>query len=424
MPARVVVGVQWGDEGKGKIIDILASRADVVVRSQGGNNAGHTVENNGEVYKLHLIPSGILYKNTPCLIGCGVVIDPVNILEEIDGLEGRGISCDSLRIDPRAHVIMPWHLELDGLSEVYRGKSDIGTTRRGIGPCYMDKAERCGLRMYDLVHPELFQEKALQVGRLKNEIITKIYGGKPIDLDAAIVKYIECGKRLSKYIADVSVLAFEAITAGKQVLFEGAQGTLLDIDVGTYPFVTSSHPVSGGVCTGVGLGPTMIDSVIGVCKSYTTRVGKGPFPTELLDEVGETIREAGHEYGTTTGRPRRTGWFDSVILRHSVRVNGLTELAINKLDTLSNLGTLKICTAYRLPDGTITKDYPATLEELTLCQPVYEEIEGFEGDLSVCKSFSELPEACKRYIARLEELCGCRVSMVGVGPARSQNLER
>ena len=424
MPARVVVGVQWGDEGKGKIIDILASRADVVVRSQGGNNAGHTVENNGEVYKLHLIPSGILYKNTPCLIGCGVVIDPVNILEEIDGLEGRGISCDSLRIDPRAHVIMPWHLELDGLSEVYRGKSDIGTTRRGIGPCYMDKAERCGLRMYDLVHPELFKEKAMQVGKLKNEIITKIYGGKLIDLDAAIAKYIECGKRLSKYIADVSVLTFEAITAGKQVLFEGAQGTLLDIDVGTYPFVTSSHPISGGVCTGVGLGPTMIDSVIGVCKSYTTRVGKGPFPTELLDEIGETIRVAGHEYGTTTGRPRRTGWFDSVILRHSVRVNGLTELAINKLDTLANLGTLKICTAYRLPDGTVTRDYPATLEELELCQPVYEDIEGFEGDLSACKSFNELPEACKRYIARLEELCGCRVSMVGVGPARSQNLER
>ncbi len=424
MPARVVVGVQWGDEGKGKIIDILASRADVVVRSQGGNNAGHTVENGGEVYKLHLIPSGILYKNTPCLIGCGVVIDPVNILEEIDGLESRGINCDNLRIDPRAHVIMPWHLELDGLSEVYRGKSDIGTTRRGIGPCYMDKAERSGIRMYDLVHPELFKAKARAVGQLKNDIIVKIYGGKPVDLDAAIARYIECGKRLNRYIADVSVLTHEAITAGKQVLFEGAQGTLLDIDVGTYPFVTSSHPVSGGVCTGVGIGPTSIDSVLGVCKSYTTRVGKGPFPTELSDEIGETIRVSGHEYGTTTGRPRRTGWFDSVILRHSVRVNGLTELAINKLDTLSNLGTLKICTAYRLPDGTVTRDYPPTLEELELCEPVYEEVEGFEGDLSACKSYDELPEACKRYIARLEELCGCRVSMVGVGPARSQNLER
>ncbi len=424
MPTRVVVGVQWGDEGKGKIIDILASRADVVVRSQGGNNAGHTVENDGEVYKLHLIPSGILYKDTPCLIGCGVVIDPVNILEEIDGLEQRGISCDNLRIDPRAHVIMPWHLVLDGLSETYRGKGDIGTTKRGIGPCYMDKAERSGLRIYDIIHPELLEKKARITGELKNKIITQVYGGEPVDIEDTIARYTECGKRLKKYVADVSVLAFEAIQAGKDVLFEGAQGTLLDIDVGTYPFVTSSHPVSGGVCTGVGLGPTVIDSVLGVCKSYTTRVGKGPFPTELDDEIGERIRNAGHEFGTTTGRPRRTGWFDSVILRHAVRVNGLTELAVNKLDTLSGLGTLKVCVAYRLPDGTVTRDYPPTLEELEGCTPVYEELPGFDEDISGCRSFDELPENCKRYIARLEELCGCRISMVGVGPARNQNLER
>ncbi|MFA9380218.1 MAG: adenylosuccinate synthase [Acetanaerobacterium sp.] len=424
MPARVVVGVQWGDEGKGKIIDILASRADVVVRSQGGNNAGHTVKNNDEVYKLHLIPSGILYKGTPCLIGCGVVIDPVNLLEEIDGLESRGICCDNLRIDPRAHVVMPWHLELDGLSESYRGKSDIGTTKRGIGPCYMDKAERSGLRMYDIVNPSVLREKAKTTGELKNKIITQIYGGTPVDIEDTIARYTECGKRLQKYIADVSVLAFEAVTAGKDVLFEGAQGTLLDLDVGTYPFVTSSHPVSGGVCTGVGLGPTAIDSVLGVCKSYTTRVGKGPFPTELDNEIGETIRVAGNEFGTTTGRPRRTGWFDSVILRHSVRVNGLTELAVNKLDTLSGLGALKVCVAYRLPDGTTTNDYPPTLEELALCTPVYEELPGFDGDLSVCGSFDELPNACKNYLARLEELCGCHISMVGVGPSRTQNLER
>lgn len=424
MPARVVVGVQWGDEGKGKIIDILASRADVVVRSQGGNNAGHTVENDGEVYKLHLIPSGILYKGTPCLVGCGVVIDPVSILQEIDGLEQRGISCDNLRIDPRAHVIMPWHLVLDGLSEAYRGKGDIGTTGRGIGPCYMDKAERCGLRMYDLVNPGLLREKALATGKLKNKVITAVYGGTPIDLEDTVARYTECGKRLKKYIADVSVLAFDAIKAGKDVLFEGAQGTLLDIDVGTYPYVTSSHPVSGGVCTGVGIGPTVVDSVLGVCKSYTTRVGKGPFPTELEDEIGERIRQAGHEFGTTTGRPRRTGWFDSVILRHAVRVNGLTELAVNKLDTLSGIGALKVCTAYRLPDGTVTRDYPPTLEELEGCEPVYEELPGFDEDLTQCRSFDALPETCKRYIARLEELCGCRISMVGVGPARVQNLER
>ncbi len=424
MPARVVVGVQWGDEGKGKIIDILASRADVVVRSQGGNNAGHTVENDGEVYKLHLIPSGILYPNTPCLIGCGVVIDPVNILQEIDGLENRGISCDNLRIDPRAHLIMPWHLALDGLSEVYRGKSDIGTTKRGIGPCYMDKAERSGLRIYDLVNPELFRKKALETGALKNRVITQVYGGEAINLEETIERYLECGKRLSKYVADVSVLTFDALTSEKDVLFEGAQGTLLDIDVGTYPFVTSSHPVSGGVCTGVGLGPTMINSVLGVSKSYTTRVGKGPFPTELFDQTGEHIREAGHEYGTTTGRPRRTGWFDSVILRHSVRVNGLTELAVNKLDTLSGIGPLKVCVAYRLPDGTQTRDYPPTLEELEGCTPVYEELPGFDEDISGCRSFDELPAICKSYIARLEQLCGCPISMVGVGPSRVQNLER
>ncbi|MDF2567161.1 MAG: purA [Oscillospiraceae bacterium] len=424
MPAKVVVGVQWGDEGKGKIIDILASRADVVIRSQGGNNAGHTVENNGEVYKLHLIPSGILYKGTPCLIGCGVVIDPKGILQEIDGLVARGIDCENLRIDPRAHVIMPWHIELDGLSEKMRGGSEIGTTRRGIGPCYMDKAERCGLRMYDLVNPDVFEEKAKSVGEMKNKLLTAIYGVEALDIDTIIKEYIEYGKRLSKYIADVSVLAYEACKQNKNVLFEGAQGTLLDIDMGTYPFVTSSHPVSGGVCTGCGIGPTAIDEVIGVAKAYTTRVGKGPFPTELDDEIGETIRTRGNEFGTTTGRPRRTGWFDAVILRHAVRVNGLTGLAINKLDTLSDIGELRICVAYKKQDGSVLKDYPASLEELALCEPVYEEIAGFTGDLSGCKKFDELPQACKDYIKRLEEVCECPVTMVGVGPARTQNLER
>ena len=424
MSAKVVVGVQWGDEGKGKIIDILASRADVVIRSQGGNNAGHTVENNGEVYKLHLIPSGILYKDTLCLIGCGVVIDPKVILQEIDGLIARGIDCKNLRIDPRAHVIMPWHIALDGLSEKKRGNAEIGTTRRGIGPCYMDKAERCGIRMYDLVHPELFREKAMSVGILKNDLITKLYEEEPIDLETVIEEYVAYGKRLEQYIDDVSVLAFEACKAGKNVLFEGAQGTLLDLDMGTYPFVTSSHPVSGGVCVGTGVGPTMIGEVIGVAKAYTTRVGKGPFPTELNDDMGELIRQRGHEFGTTTGRPRRTGWFDAVILRHAVRVNGLTGLAINKLDTLSDIGKLKICVAYKKNDGTILNDYPASLEELALCEPVYEEVEGFTGDLSQCKTYDELPQVCKDYIKRLEEVCGCPVSMVGVGPARSQNLER
>ena len=424
MPANIVVGTQWGDEGKGKIIDIIASRADVVVRSQGGNNAGHTVVNNGETYKLHLIPSGILYKDTPCLIGAGVVLDPKDILSEIDSLSPRGVSFDNLKIDPRAHVVMPWHIVLDGLSEAFRGNSDIGTTKRGIGPTYMDKYERCGIRVYDLVHPEVFAEKVKSTGLLKNKIITAVYGGEELDLDAIIAEYTEYGKRLAKYVADVSVLTYEAAKAGKNIMFEGAQATLLDIDFGTYPYVTSSHPLSAGVCVGTGVGPMIITNIIGVAKAYTTRVGKGPFPTELNDEIGNTIREKGGEYGTTTGRPRRTGWFDAVIVRHSVRVNGLSSLAINKLDTLSGLGTLKICVAYRMPNGSLIKDFPATLEELAGCEPIFEEIEGFDDDISTCRSFDELPKACINYIAKLEELCECHVSMVGVGPSREQNLER
>lgn len=424
MPTKVVVGVQWGDEGKGKIIDILASRAQVVVRSQGGNNAGHTVESGGQVYKLQLIPSGILYPNTLCLLGAGVVINPKGILGEIDGLESRSISCGLLRIDPRAHVIMPWNLEIDGLSEKLRGKSEIGTTKKGIGPCYMDKAERSGIRIYDLVHPELLAEKIRTAGELKNRLLTDYYKEAPLDLEAIITEYTAYGQRLAQYVADVSVLAYQAIREGKDVLFEGAQGTLLDIDFGTYPFVTSSHPISGGVCIGSGIGPTMIDEVYGAAKAYTTRVGAGPFPTELLDEMGDKIRNLGHEFGTVTGRPRRCGWFDSVIMRHSVRVNGLTALAINKIDTLSGLGTLKVCVAYEKADGSVIRDFPPTIEELAQCKPVYEEIEGFDGDLSGCKSYDELPESCKRYIEKLEKLCECPIKMVGVGPSRDQNLER
>ena len=424
MPANIVIGTQWGDEGKGKIIDILASRAEVVVRSQGGNNAGHTVVNNGQTYKLHLVPSGILYPGTACLIGAGVVLDPKDFISELDNLHARGVSTDNLKIDPRAHVVMPWHIVLDGLSEKFRGNSDIGTTKRGIGPTYMDKYERCGIRMYDLTHPEVFAQKARSTGALKNKIITAVYGGEAIDLDAVIQEYTEYGKRLLPYLADVSVLTYEADKAGKTILFEGAQATLLDIDFGTYPYVTSSHPLSAGVCVVTGVGPRMISNIIGVAKAYTTRVGKGPFPTELNDEIGEKIRNVGGEFGTTTGRPRRTGWFDAVIVRHSVRVNGLDGLAINKLDTLSGLGTLKICTAYKMADGTITRNLPPTLEELAGCTPIYEEAEGFDEDISGCKSFEELPESCKRYIARLEELCDCRIAMIGIGPDRSQILER
>lgn len=424
MPANIVVGTQWGDEGKGKIIDIIASRADVVVRSQGGNNAGHTVVNDGQTYKLHLIPSGILYKNTLCLIGAGVVLDPKDLLSEIDNLSPRGVSFDNLKIDPRAHVVMPWHITLDGLSEKFRGNSDIGTTKRGIGPCYMDKYERCGIRVYDLVHPEVFAEKVRMTGKLKNKIITEVYGGEPHDIEAIIKEYTEYGKRLAKYVDDVSVIVYEAAKANKTIMFEGAQATLLDIDFGTYPYVTSSHPLSAGVCVGTGVGPMIISNIIGVTKAYTTRVGKGPFPTELDDETGDTIRNKGGEFGTTTGRPRRTGWFDAVIVRHSVRVNGLSSLAINKLDTLGGIGDLKVCVAYKKPDGTVIENFPATLEELADCVPVYETLKGFDDDISSCRSFDELPEACKKYIERLEELCDCHISMVGVGPDREQIIER
>lgn len=423
MSAQVVVGAQWGDEGKGKIIDILASRADVVIRSQGGNNAGHTVENDGAIYKLHLIPSGILYPNTLCLIGCGTVIDPKEILIEIDNLIARGINCDNLKIDPRAHVIMPWHLKIDELSEISRGSGDIGTTRRGIGPCYMDKAERSGLRIRDLIDEELFTEKAKLAGAAKNEIITQIYDDSPLNIDNIIKEYIEYGKLLEKYVADVSALTYDAIKKKKAVLFEGAQGCLLDLDVGTYPYVTSSHPVSGGVCTGAGIGPTYIDEVIGVAKAYTTRVGNGPFPTELFDEVGEIIRDNGQEYGTTTGRPRRCGWFDAVILRHAVRVNGLTSVTINKLDTLSGIPELKICDAYKDKNENIITDFPCSIEDLEFCEPIYRSVPGFEEDISGIENFDDLPEAAKHYIKKIEELIGCSVSMVGVGPGRNQNIE-
>ncbi len=424
MSASIVVGTQWGDEGKGKVIDILASRAQVVVRSQGGNNAGHTVVSNHQTYKLHLIPSGILYPETKCFIGAGVVLDPKDFIGELDEMHKRGVSTENLKIDPRAHVVMPWHITLDGLSEKFRGGNDIGTTKRGIGPAYMDKYERCGIRVGDLIRPEIFAEKALSTGTLKNKIITAVYGGQPHDLQAIIEEYTAYGKRLAPYVADVSVLTDEAYKAGKTILFEGAQATLLDIDFGTYPFVTSSHPLSGGVTVGTGVGPRMIDEIIGVAKAYTTRVGKGPFPTELFDETGELIRNKGGEFGTTTGRPRRTGWFDAVIVRHSVRVNGLTGLAINKLDILSGIGELKICTDYQKADGTLLHHFPASLEELAECTPVYETFPGFDEDISNCQNFNELPELCQKYIQRLEELCECKICMVGVGADRCQMIER
>lgn len=423
MPAKVVIGAQWGDEGKGKIVDIMAGESDVVVRSSGGNNAGHTVEVNGEQYKLHLMPSGIINPGTLCIIGNGVVVDPRVLLEEIDMLTGRRISVDNLRIDYRAHLIMPYHIAMDELAERARGAGDIGTTKSGIGPCYMDKAERSGIRMCDLLDKEIFAEKVRSNLAIKNQIMEKVYGGKALDAEEIITAYLGYADRLRKFAADTTILTYNAIKAGKKVLFEGAQGTLLDIDLGTYPYVTSSHPISGGVCVGAGIGPTLIDECVGVAKAYTTRVGKGPFPTELFDETGNLIRERGNEFGTTTGRPRRCGWLDAVILKYSVRTSGLTSIALNKIDTLSDIGTLKICVGYRKGDEVID-EFPASLEELAKCEPVYEELPGWEGDLTGITRYEDLPENAKAYIARLEELIGCRVASVGVGPGREQNLVR
>ncbi|WP_094548704.1 adenylosuccinate synthase [Petroclostridium xylanilyticum] len=421
MATKVVIGAQWGDEGKGKIIDILAQQAEVVVRSQGGNNAGHTVEANGQQYKLHLTPSGILNPNTLCIIGNGVVVDPGILLGELDMLQARGVSTDNLKIDARAHIIFPYHRELDGLSEIARGKSDIGTTKKGIGPAYMDKAERSGIRMCDLMNRELFIEKVKANVELKNKIIEKVYGGTGLNADDIIEEYLGYAKKLRKYVTDTTVLLYEAIKAGKNVLFEGAQGTLLDLDLGTYPYVTSSHPISGGVCVGTGIGPTMIDECIGVVKAYTTRVGKGPFPTELFDEIGDQIREKGHEYGTTTGRPRRCGWFDAVIVKYAVRTSGLTSIVVNKIDTLGDIKKIKICVGYR-KGNEIIKEFPPSLEELELCEPIYEEMDGWEGDIGHIRRYEDLPENAKKYIERIEKLCDVRVGMIGVGPGRDQNI--
>lgn len=423
MPTKIVIGTQWGDEGKGKTIDILAGKADVVVRTQGGNNAGHTIIANGKTHKLQVMPSGILNPKTICIVGNGVVVNPKVLLEEIDNMENQGISTANLKIDARAHVIMPYHIELDGLSEAARGKSDIGTTKKGIGPCYMDKAERSGIRMCDMINTEKFENMVRENLKIKNKIIELVYGGKAISADAVIEEYNGYAERLRKYVCDTTPILYNKIKEGAEVLFEGAQGTLLDIDLGTYPYVTSSHPISGGVCIGSGIGPTMIDECIGIAKGYTTRVGNGPFPTELFDEIGNTIRDKGHEYGTNTGRPRRCGWFDAVIAKYAVRTSGLTSLVLNKIDPLGGIGKLKICVAYK-KNGEITYDFPPTLEELAICEPVYEEMDGWDEDISNIREFDKLPINCQKYINRIEELCGVKIETIGVGPGREENIVR
>lgn len=419
MSSVVVVGTQWGDEGKGKITDFLSENAEVIARYQGGNNAGHTIKFNGVTYKLHLIPSGIFYKEKTCVIGNGMVVDPKALIKELAYLHGEGVSTDNLRISNRAHVILPYHLKLDEVEEERKGANKIGTTKKGIGPAYMDKAARVGIRIADLLDREVFEEKLARNLEEKNRLFEKIYETEGFTAEEILDEYYEYGQQIKKYVCDTSVVLNDALDEGRRVLFEGAQGVMLDIDQGTYPFVTSSNPVAGGVTIGSGVGPTKITNIVGVSKAYTTRVGDGPFPTELDNEIGNQIREVGREYGTTTGRPRRVGWFDSVVVRHARRVSGITDLSLNSIDVLTGLERVKICSAYRYK-GEIIEEFPASLKVLAECEPVYEEFPGWTEDITGCKSLDELPENARHYLERISQLTGIPLSIFSVGPDRSQ----
>ncbi|OBZ10302.1 MULTISPECIES: adenylosuccinate synthase [Bacillales] len=419
MSTVVVVGTQWGDEGKGKITDYLAEGADVVARYQGGNNAGHTILIDNKKYKLTMIPSGIFNHNKTCVIGNGMVINPEALIEEINYIHDNGFSTDNLKISDRAHVIMPYHLVLDGLEEDRKGDNKIGTTRKGIGPCYMDKAARNGIRIADLMDAEEFESRVRSIIVEKNQLIEQVYGGEPLNADKIVSDYLGFAEVLRSYVTDTSVVLNDAIDAGQKVLFEGAQGVMLDIDQGTYPYVTSSNPSAGGVCIGSGVGPSKIQQVIGVAKAYTTRVGDGPFPTEQDNEIGQLIRDKGHEYGTVTGRPRRVGWFDTVVVRHARRVSGITGLSLNSLDVLTGLETVKICTGYKLR-GEVIETYPASLKMVSECEAVYEEHPGWSEDISGAKTLDDLPVNTRNYLNRVSELTGIPIAIFSVGRNREQ----
>ncbi len=423
MAGIVLVGAQWGDEGKGKITDLIADDFDYVVRFQGGNNAGHTVIHAGKTLKLHLIPSGIMYPHITPVIGNGCVIDPKVLLEEIDRLEADDISTHRLLISCNAHLIMPYHRDLDGASERRLGSLEIGTTRRGIGPAYMDKASRMGLRIQDLIDEHIFRKKLEAALVEKNDILEKVYGLPTYTVDEVAEEYLAYAERIKPHIAETSVLINKALDADQWVLFEGAQGALLDLDHGTYPFVTSSSPTAGGACTGVGVGPKRIDRVLGIAKAYITRVGSGPFPTELSDDIGRSLIEVGVEYGTTTGRERRAGWFDGLIARFAVQVNGLTDLVITKLDVLSHLDRIKVCVAYDY-EGTRYNDLPAHQTAFHHARPIYEELPGWKTDITACRTFEELPKAAQDYIMFIEDLAEVPVAMIAVGPSREQTIMR
>jgi len=425
MATVVGVGAQWGDEGKGKIVDWLAPRADLVARFQGGNNAGHTLVVDGETTVLHVVPSGILHPGSVNLIGPGVVIDPAILLAEIAALTERGILRDPsrLRVSGRAHVILPWHLALDHAGEVAAGGAAIGTTKRGIGPAYEDKVARRGIRVADLLQPESLRVKLDRVAEAKNFELVQFYGGEPVDVEALEAQCVEWGRELGPYVGHTGRILDVALRDGKSVLFEGAQGTFLDIDHGTYPFVTSSNCVAGAVCTGSGVGPTRIDRVLGITKAYTTRVGSGPFPTELDDAMGERLRAAGNEFGATTGRPRRCGWLDVVMLREAVTVNGITDLAINKLDILSGFEELQVATRYRI-DGKLTHDFPMTLDELERAEPVFESLPGWSEDVSEVREYAALPGNARRYIETIESLVDVSAAFISIGPGRDATISR
>ena len=419
MPGIAIVGSQWGDEGKGRIVDLISNNVNMVVRFQGGNNAGHTVVKGNDKFKLHLTPSGILYPDVICVIGNGVVLNPEVLISELDELEGKGIKTDNLRISCNAHLVMPYHIVMDKAAENRLGKSRIGTTHKGIGPVYADKALRRGIRVQDLQDLKIFRTKLDASLKLNNAILEKIYGLEPLDPDEVFSRYKKYAKRIGKYIVDTTFLISKALEENKRVLFEGAQGTMLDIDHGTYPYVTSSSTIAGGICVGAGVGPCRLDEIIGVVKAYTTRVGSGPFPTEEEGSYGKYLREKGKEYGTTTGRARRCGWLDTVILKYSSMLNSFDSIALTKLDVLSGLKKIKICTGYKY-NGRVYKNMPGHQTILHKCEPVYEEFKGWNEDISKIKEFDDLPVQAKDYIKKIEKILKVPVSMISVGAERSR----
>jgi adenylosuccinate synthase len=423
MPGTILIGAQWGDEGKGKATDLLADKMDLVVRYQGGNNAGHTVVVGGRTFRLHLVPSGILHPHITTLIGDGVVIDPAVLLAELAALEAQGISTGRLKVSANAHLIMPWHKERDKLAERYLGKNKIGTTGRGIGPAYSDKVARLGIRVQDLLDPKILAQKVDAVLRERNPLLAKVYNRLPFNADAVVEEYATFAEALRPRITDTSLSVWKALRDGQQVLFEGAQATMLDVDHGTYPFVTSSSPVAGGALAGTGVGPREIDRVIGLAKAYTTRVGSGPLPTEVQGSAFEVLSRDGDEFGTTTGRPRRCGWLDTVVLRYAARVNGLTELFLSKLDVLSSFDRIPVATAYRI-DGEVTDEWPMTQTEVHHAEPVYEWFDGWREDISGVTSYAGLPRAARGYVEAIEKLSGVPITAVFVGPGREQTLLR